>query len=140
MCAARSRLSETLMSEDGRSRSVRQRGKLGKEARGKSLVLPCSEFFLPLSRLPLVLQSPSLFSSYLLPLIFCLTLFALCTFLSLSLTHTHALTHVRLSRRLHTRLQLGNIQRLPPFPDSFQFGSEPPGHCSTAQCLHTPPY
>lgn len=51
-----------------------------------------TQSFLPLSRLPLILQSPShLFSSYLLPLIFYLTLFAVCTFLS----HTHTGSHAR---------------------------------------------
>ena len=76
-------------------------------------------------------------SLYLLPLIFPpLRPSSLFAYFSLSLTHTH--TSEPASHTL--RLQLGKIQRLPLFPEPFQFGTEPLGHCGTAQCLHTPPY
>lgn len=120
MCAARSQLSGTLRSEGGSSK----RGKLGKKG-------PEENSFLSPCRLPLIPQSPShlsLFIASYLPPGPSRSLRAL------------LILHVRLSRRPHTRLQLGKIQRLPPFPDSFQFGTEPPGQCGTAQCLHTLPY
>lgn len=67
MCAARSQLSETLMSEEGSSKSVRQRGKLGKRGQRK---IPFGVSLSP-CRLPLILQSPSHLSlfiaSYLAP-------------------------------------------------------------------------
>lgn len=86
-----------------------------------------------LAQLPLMLQSPvlisfSFLSLYLLPLIFSLS-----AHFSMPLAHIWAASHT-------LRLQLGKIQRLLLFPESFQFGTEPLGHCGTAQCLHTPPY
>ncbi|KAF6738378.1 hypothetical protein FQA47_012417 [Oryzias melastigma] len=56
----------------------------------------------------------------------------------LSPLFTYTQTSEPASRTL--RLQLAKIQRLPPFPESFQFGAEPRGHSGTAQCLHTLPY
>lgn len=115
-----------------------------KRAKRKSLILQSSEFtqshstathppvsiphFFPSS-------SPPFFFFYLLPVIFSLSDPHHSLHISFSLTHRHiwAASHT-------PRLQLGKIQRLPPFPESFQFGTKPLGHRGTAQCLHTPPY
>lgn len=118
--------------ERGEEREGRLLGREGGRGKGGQSKIPFGVF--SLSAAPF--YSLRRIFSYLLPLIFRLTRFTLCVLSSSCL----ALTHVCLSRRPHTRLQLGKIQRLPPFPDSFQFGTEPPGHCGTAQCLHTPPY
>lgn len=124
------------MSEEGEREGRLLGREEGREKGGQSKI-PFGVFSLSLS-LTLLFFFSSLrrIFSYLLPLIFRLTRFTLCVLSSSCL----ALTHVCLSRRPRTRLQLGKIQRLPPFPNSFQFGTEPPGQGGTAQCLRTPPY
>lgn len=124
--------------EEGGRECVRGKGRLRKRARRKSLILPISEFSHSQSTATHSSASiPHFFRSSLFLFIashlLSLTLITLCTFLSLSHTHVWADSHT-------PPLQLGKIQRLPPFPESFQFGTEPLGHCGTAQCLHTPPY
>lgn len=99
MCAARSQLSKTLMSEEGRrGRAMSMLGRLRKGPEENPSFSQVRSLLI-LTRLPLIRRSPSLISFpllpfYLLPLIFSLTLITLCTFLS----HTHA----RLSSQPHT--------------------------------------
>ena len=143
MCAARSRLSETLMSKRGRSKSVRQRGKLGKKGQEE---IPCAPVFGVFS---LSVDCHSFFSLHRIFsfLIYCLLssvgLVSLSAHLSLSLslTHTQTGSHARTFKQVSAHPAAirqdsasASISRL------FQFGPEPPGHCGTAQCLHTPPY